>query len=149
MSTLYLGSYTCEYNRVDKTDYITFQTTSHNVTIFENDTNEDYYTIILDMEMEMVRQFNYCKIDGKEFFLEPVRAIDGGMCEIKATADVLFQNRELIYNTVQLVERNAKNKNAYLDDPMMTFASYDTIACVSFPQTSSNVKDTIILITAG
>lgn len=147
MSNLVLGVYNCEYNRVDKSNYIIWDDDVMNVDIFENGTDEDTYTIILDMTMEDVRPYNYCKIDGKEYFLEPVRAIDGGMCEIKATADVLHQNRDRIYLTEQLVERNAKHYNAYMRDSMKTFASYDTVDVLKF--SNGNTSDSIILITAG
>lgn len=147
MSNLFLGTYSCEYNRVDKTNYISFESQPHVVDIFENGTDEDTYTIILDMTMEDVRPYNYCKIDGKEYFLEPVRAIDGGMCEIKATADVLHQNRTRIFNSEQVVEKNETFYQTYFKDPNFTYAAYELIDCYKFP--NSMVDDTIILMTVG
>ena len=64
-----------------------------------------------------------------------------------ATFDYLHNNKEKIYNSVQLVTRNAKNRNAYLVDNEMTFTNYDLIDCYEFPNTINN--DSIILITVG
>ena len=146
-SLLVLGNYTCEYNRVDKTDFIEWDSETHSIEVLENGTNEDTYNVILDIHMDSVRDYNYCKIDGKEYFLAPVRAIDGGMCLVECTADVLHQNRERIYNSEQTVLRNAKYVNSYLSDPKKVYASYDTIDCLKF--SNGNVQDSIILITAG
>lgn len=146
-SLLVLGNYNCEYNRVDKTNYINWDSTTHSIEVMENGTNEDTYNVMLDVPMDSVRDYNYCKIDGKEYFLAPVRAIDGGMCLVECTADVLHQNREKIYLSEQLVERNAKHKNSYMRDSMKTFASYDTVDCLKF--STGGVSDSIILITAG
>lgn len=146
-SLLVLGNYNCEYNRVDKTNYINWDSTTHSIEVMENGTNEDTYNVMLDVPMDSVRDYNYCKIDGKEYFLNPVRAIDGGMCEVECKSDVLYQNRERIYNSVQLVERNATHINGYLHDTMIPNACYDNVECIEFPNGINN--DSIILITVG
>ena len=69
------------------------------------------------------------------------------MCEVMATFDYLYNNKEKIYNSVQLVSRNAKNRNAYLVDNEMTFTNYDLINCYEFPNAIN--YDSIILITVG
>ena len=146
MSVLVFGNYTCEYNRVDKSAYITYDNTSYDVDILNTGTNEDNYIFTVDMTMDELRAFNYCKIDGKEYFIEPVRALNGGISEVKATVDVLHQNRAIIYDSDQLVERNAKKFNAYLNDPLKTYASYETVDCKVF---SGNPDESLILITCG
>ena len=148
MATLILGNYSCEYNRVDKTNYINLDNnTVTTVELFDTGTDEDKYIFIVDGNIDNFKQYNYCSIDGKYYFLEPYKVLDGGMCEMLATFDFLYNNKEKIYNSVQLVTRNAKNRNAYLVDNEMTFTNYDLIDCYEFPNAINN--DSIILITVG
>ena len=147
MAILFLGKYNCEYNRVDKTNYTTYDNTQHDVTLLETGTDEDSYVFDIDLDMETMRQYNYCRIDGREYFIEPIQALNGGISRIKATIDVLMQNRSVIYNSEQLVERNAKHFNTYLRDPQKVYASYDTVDVLAFPNTAPS--DSIILITCG
>ena len=148
MATVILGNYSCEYNRVDKTNYINLD---HNTLtaadLFDTGTDEDKYIFIVDGTIDTFKQYNYCKIDNNFYFLEPYKVLDGGMCEMMATFDYLYNNKEQIYNSVQLVTRNAKNRNAYLVDNEMTFTNYDLIDCYEFPNAINN--DSIILITVG
>ena len=148
MATVILGNYSCEYNRVDKTNYINLdQNTLTTVDLFDTGTDEDKYIFIMDGTIDTFKQYNYCSIDGNFYFLEPYKVLDGGMCEMQATFDYLYNNKEQIYNSVQLVSRNAKNRNAYLVDNEMTFTNYDLIDCYEFPNAINN--DSIILITVG
>ena len=148
MATVILGNYSCEYNRVDKTNYINLDhNTLTTVDVFDTGTDEDKYIFIVDGTIDTFKQYNYCSIDGNFYFLEPYKVLDGGMCEMMATFDYLYNNKEKIYNSVQLVTRNAKNRNAYLVDNEMTFTNYDLIDCYEFPNAISN--DSIILITVG
>ena len=148
MATIILGNYSCEYNRVDKTNYINLD---HNTLtasdLFDTGTDEDKYIFIVDGNIDTFKQYNYCKIDNNFYFLEPYKVLDGGMCEMLAAFDYLYNNKEQIYNSVQLVTRNAKNRNAYLVDNEMTFTNYDLIDCYEFPNAINN--DSIILITVG
>ena len=148
MATVILGNYSCEYNRVDKTNYINLDNnTLTTVDLFDTGTDEDKYIFIIDGTIDTFKQYNYCSIDGNFYFLEPYKVLDGGMCEMMATFDYLYNNKEKIYNSVQLVSRNAKNRNAYLVDNEMTFTNYDLIDCYEFPNAINN--DSIILITVG
>lgn len=148
MATVILGNYTCEYNRVDKTNYINLDhNTLTTADLFDTGTDEDKYIFIVDGNIDTFKQYNYCSIDGIFYFLEPYKVLDGGMCEMMATFDYLYNNKEQIYNSVQLVTRNAKNRNAYLVDNEMTFTNYDLIDCYEFPNAINN--DSIILITVG
>ena len=148
MATVILGNYSCEYNRVDKTNYINLDNnTLTTVDLFDTGTNEDKYIFIMDGTIDTFKQYNYCSIDDNFYFLEPYKVLDGGMCEMMATFDYLYNNKEKIYNSVQLVTRNAKNRNAYLVDNEMTFTNYDLIDCYEFPNAINN--DSIILITVG
>ena len=148
MAAVILGNYSCEYNRVDKTNYINLDNnTLTTVDLFDTGTDEDKYIFIMDGTIDTFKQYNYCSIDGNFYFLEPYKVLDGGMCEMMATFDYLYNNKEKIYNSVQLVSRNAKNRNAYLVDNEMTFTNYDLIDCYEFPNTINN--DSIILITVG
>ena len=148
MATVILGNYSCEYNRVDKTNYINLDNnTLTTVDLFDTGTDEDKYIFIIDGSIDTFNQYNYCSIDGNFYFLEPYKVLDGGMCEMMATFDYLYNNKEKIYNSVQLVSRNAKNRNAYLVDNEMTFTNYDLIDCYEFPNAINN--DSIILITVG
>ena len=148
MATVILGNYSCEYNRVDKTNYINLDhNTLTSVDVFDTGTDEDKYIFIVDGTIDTFKQYNYCSIDGNFYFLEPYKVLDGGMCEMMATFDYLYNNKEKIYNSVQLVTRNAKNRNAYLVDNEMTFTNYDLIDCYEFPNAINN--DSIILITVG
>lgn len=148
MATVILGNYSCEYNRVDKTNYINLDhNTLTTVDVFDTGTDEDKYIFIVDGNIDTFKQYNYCSIDNNFYFLEPYKVLDGGMCEMMATFDYLYNNKEQIYNSVQLVTRNAKNRNAYLVDNEMTFTNYDLIDCYEFPNAINN--DSIILITVG
>ena len=148
MAAVILGNYSCEYNRVDKTNYINLDNnTLTTVDLFDTGTDEDKYIFIIDGHIDTFKQYNYCSIDGNFYFLEPYKVLDGGMCEMMATFDYLYNNKEKIYNSVQLVSRNAKNRNAYLVDNEMTFTNYDLIDCYEFPNAINN--DSIILITVG
>ena len=148
MATVILGNYSCEYNRVDKTNYINLDNnTLTTVDLFDTGTDEDKYIFIMDGTIDTFKQYNYCSIDNNFYFLEPYKVLDGGMCEMMATFDYLYNNKEKIYNSVQLVTRNAKNRNAYLVDNEMTFTNYDLIDCYEFPNAINN--DSIILITVG
>ena len=148
MATVILGNYSCEYNRVDKTNYINLDHNTLTTTdLFDTGTDEDKYIFIVDGNIDTFKQYNYCKIDNNFYFLEPYKVLDGGMCEMMATFDYLYNNKEQIYNSVQLVTRNAKNRNAYLVDNEMTFTNYDLIDCYEFPNAINN--DSIILITVG
>ena len=148
MAAVILGNYSCEYNRVDKTNYINLDNnTLTTVDLFDTGTDEDKYIFIMDGTIDTFKQYNYCSIDGNFYFLEPYKVLDGGMCEMMATFDYLYNNKEKIYNSVQLVTRNAKNRNAYLVDNEMTFTNYDLIDCYEFPNAINN--DSIILITVG
>ena len=148
MATVILGNYSCEYNRVDKTNYINLDNnTLTTVDLFDTGTDEDKYIFIIDGTIDTFKQYNYCSIDNNFYFLEPYKVLDGGMCEMMATFDYLYNNKEKIYNSVQLVTRNAKNRNAYLVDNEMTFTNYDLIDCYEFPNAINN--DSIILITVG
>ena len=148
MATVILGNYSCEYNRVDKSNYINLDNnTLTMVDVFDTGTDEDKYIFIMDGSIDTFKQYNYCSIDGNFYFLEPYKVLDGGMCEMMATFDYLYNNKEKIYNSVQLVSRNAKNRNAYLVDNEMTFTNYDLIDCYEFPNAINN--DSIILITVG
>ncbi len=148
MATVILGNYSCEYNRVDKTNYINLENnTLSTVDLFDTGTDEDKYIFIMDGSIDTFKQYNYCSIDNNFYFLEPYKVLDGGMCEMMATFDYLYNNKEKIYNSVQLVTRNAKNRNAYLVDNEMTFTNYDLIDCYEFPNAINN--DSIILITVG
>ena len=148
MAAVILGNYSCEYNRVDKTNYINIDNnTLTTVDLFDTGTDEDKYIFIMDGTIDTFKQYNYCSIDGNFYFLEPYKVLDGGMCEMMATFDYLYNNKEKIYNSVQLVSRNAKNRNAYLVDNEMTFTNYDLIDCYEFPNAINN--DSIILITVG
>lgn len=148
MATVILGNYSCEYNRVDKTNYINLDNnTLTTVDVFDTGTDEDKYIFIMDGTLDTFKQYNYCSIDNNFYFLEPYKVLDGGMCEMMATFDYLYNNKEKIYNSVQLVSRNAKNRNAYLVDNEMTFTNYDLIDCYEFPNAIN--QDSIILITVG
>ena len=148
MATVILGNYSCEYNRVDKTNYINLDNNTLTASdLFDTGTDEDKYIFIVDGNIDTFKQYNYCKIDNNFYFLEPYKVLDGGMCEMMATFDYLYNNKEQIYNSVQLVTRNAKNRNAYLVDNEMTFTNYDLIDCYEFPNAINN--DSIILITVG
>lgn len=148
MATVILGNYSCEYNRVDKTNYINIDdNTLTTVDLFDTGTDEDKYIFIVDGNIDTFKQYNYCSIDSNFYFLEPYKVLDGGMCEMMATFDYLYNNKEQIYNSVQLVTRNAKKRNAYLVDNEMTFTNYDLIDCYEFPNAINN--DSIILITVG
>ena len=148
MASVILGNYSCEYNRVDKTNYINLNhNTLTTVDVFDTGTDEDKYIFIMDGTIDTFKQYNYCSIDNNFYFLEPYKVLDGGMCEMMATFDYLYNNKEQIYNSVQLVSRNAKNRNAYLVDNEMTFTNYDLIDCYEFPNAINN--DSIILITVG
>ena len=147
MATVILGNYSCEYNRVDKTNYINLNNTLTNVDLFDTGTDEDKYIFIMDGTIDTFKQYNYCSIDDNFYFLDPYKVLDGGMCEMIATFDYLYNNKEKIYNSVQLVSRNAKKRNAYLVDNEMTFTNYDLIDCYEFPNAINN--DSIILITVG
>ena len=148
MAAVILGNYSCEYNRVDKTNYINLNNnTLTTVDVFDTGTDEDKYIFIMDGTIDTFKQYNYCSIDGNFYFLEPYKVLDGGMCEMMATFDYLYNNKEKIYNSVQLVSRNAKKRNAYLVDNEMTFTNYDLIDCYEFPSAINN--DSIILITVG
>ena len=148
MATIILGNYSCEYNRVDKTNYINLDHNTLTTTdLFDTGTDEDKYIFIMDGTIDTFKQYNYCSIDNNFYFLEPYKVLDGGMCEMMATFDYLYNNKEKIYNSVQLVTRNAKNRNAYLVDNEMTFTNYDLIDCYEFPNAINN--DSIILITVG
>lgn len=148
MATVILGNYSCEYNRVDKTNYINLDNnTLTTVDVFDTGTDEDKYIFIMDGTIDTFKQYNYCSIDNNFYFLEPYKVLDGGMCEMIATFDYLYNNKEKIYNSVQLVTRNAKKRNAYLVDNEMTFTNYDLIDCYEFPNAINN--DSIILITVG
>ena len=148
MATVILGNYSCEYNRVDKTNFINLDhNTLTTVDLFDTGTDEDKYIFIMDGNIDTFKQYNYCSIDNNFYFLEPYKVLDGGMCEMMATFDYLYNNKEKIYNSVQLVTRNAKNRNAYLVDNEMTFTNYDLIDCYEFPNAINN--DSIILITVG
>ena len=148
MATVILGNYSCEYNRVDKTNYINLDhNTLTTVDVFDTGTDEDKYIFIVDGTIDTFKQYNYCSIDGNFYFLEPYKVLDGGMCEMMATYDYLYNNKEKIYNSVQLVTRNAKHRNAYMVDNEMTFTNYDLIDCYEFPNAINN--DSIILITVG
>ena len=147
MATVILGNYSCEYNRVDKTNYINLNNTLTNVDLFDTGTDEDKYIFIMDGTIDTFKQYNYCSIDDNFYFLDPYKVLDGGMCEMMATFDYLYNNKEKIYNSVQLVSRNAKKRNAYLVDNEMTFTNYDLIDCYEFPNAINN--DSIILITVG
>lgn len=148
MATVILGNYSCEYNRVDKTNYINLDNnTLTTVDVFDTGTDEDKYIFIMDGTIDTFKQYNYCSIDNNFYFLEPYKVLDGGMCEMVATFDYLYNNKEKIYNSVQLVTRNAKKRNAYLVDNEMTFTNYDLIDCYEFPNAINN--DSIILITVG
>ena len=148
MATVILGNYSCEYNRVDKTNYINLENnTLSTVDLFDTGTDEDKYIFIMDGSIDTFKQYNYCSIDNNFYFLEPYKVLDGGMCEMMATFDYLYNNKEKIYNSVQLVTRNAKNRNAYLVDNEMTFTNYDLIDCYEFPNAIN--QDSIILITVG
>ena len=148
MATVILGNYSCEYNRLNKTNYINLDNnTLTTVDLFDTGTDEDKYIFIMDGTIDTFKQYNYCSIDNNFYFLEPYKVLDGGMCEMMATFDYLYNNKEKIYNSVQLVTRNAKNRNAYLVDNEMTFTNYDLIDCYEFPNAINN--DSIILITVG
>ena len=148
MATVILGNYSCEYNRVDKNNYINLENnTLTTVDLFDTGTDEDKYIFIMDGTIDTFKQYNYCSIDNNFYFLEPYKVLDGGMCEMMAAFDYLYNNKEKIYNSVQLVSRNAKNRNAYLVDNEMTFTNYDLIDCYEFPNAINN--DSIILITVG
>ena len=148
MAEVILGNYSSEYNRVDKTNYINLDNnTLTTVDLFNTGTNEDKYIFIMDGTIDTFKQYNYCSIDGNFYFLEPYKILDGGMCEMMATFDYLYNNKDLIYNSTQLVTRNAKNRNAYLVDNEMTFTNYDLIDCYEFQNAINN--DSIILITVG
>ena len=148
MATVILGNYSCEYNRVDKTNYINLDNNTLTAAdLFDTGTDEDKYIFIVDGNIDTFKQYNYCKIDNNFYFLEPYKVLEGGMCEMMATFDYLYNNKEKIYNSVQLVTRNAKNRNAYLVDNEMTFTNYDLIDCYEFPNAINN--DSIILITVG
>ena len=148
MATVILGNYSCEYNRVDKTNFINLDhNTLTTVDLFDTGTDEDKYIFIVDGNIDNFKQYNYCSIDNNFYFLEPYKVLDGGMCEMMATFDYLYNNKEKIYDSTQLVTRNAKNRNAYLVDNEMTFTNYDLIDCYEFPNAINN--DSIILITVG
>lgn len=124
--------------------------TSINVKLKKRPNNIRRFNIDIEADPEDIN-FNYAYIDKFKrwyFVGEPVSIVNG-LTQLPLDCDLLMTAREDIYDSTQLVERNAKFRNAYLDDPMMNYAAYETIACVSFPETSANVKDTIILITAG
>ena len=148
MATVILGNYSCEYNIVDKTNYIKLDNnTVTTVDLFDTGTDEDKYIFIMDGTIDTFKQYNYCSIDGNFYFLEPYKVLDGGMCEMMAAFDYLYNNKEKIYNSVQLVSRNAKKRNAFMVDNEMTFTNYDLIDCYEFPNAINN--DSIILITVG
>ena len=86
-------------------------------------------------------------IDNDYYFITKKKIADGNMTEITCEIDALMSYKDLIYNSTQLVTRNAKKRNAYLVDNEMTFTNYDLIDCYEFPHAINN--DSIILITVG
>ena len=63
MATVILGNYTCEYNRVDKTNYINLDNnTLTTVDLFDTGTDEDKYIFIVDGNIDTFKQYNYCSM---------------------------------------------------------------------------------------
>ena len=146
MATIKVGYYDCDYLLVDKTNYIHFVSDE---TIFEieNGTTEHEKIFTYNQPVSFFENLNYCMIDNDYYFITKKKIADGNMTEITCELDALMSHKDLIYNSTQLVARNAKNRNAYLVDNEMTFTNYDLIDCYEFPNAINN--DSIILITVG
>ena len=132
---------------VDKTAGLT-SVTSFNVKLKKKPNNIKSFNLELAMDPEEIT-FNYCyipKFKRYYFIGEPV-SVYNGITEVPLNCDVLFTYKKGIYNSNQLVERNAKHVNAYLYDNMVPTAFYDTVNVVQFPNSISN--DSIILVTTG
>ena len=146
MATIKVGYYDCDYLLADKTNYIHFVSDE---TIFEieNGTTEHERIFTYNQPISFFENLNYCMIDNDYYFITKKKIADGNMTEITCEIDALMSCKDLIYDSTQLVTRNAKNRNAYLVDNEMTFTNYDLIDCYEFPNAINN--DSIILITVG
>lgn len=146
MATIKVGYYDCDYLLVDKTNYIHFVSDE---TIFEieNGSTEHERIFTYNQPISFFENLNYCMIDNDYYFITKKKIADGNMTEITCEIDPLMSYKDLIYDSTQLVTRNAKNRNAYLVDNEMTFTNYDLIDCYEFPNAINN--DSIILITVG
>ena len=146
MATIKVGYYDCDYLLADKTNYIHFVSDE---TIFEieNGTTEHEKIFTYNQPVSFFENLNYCMIDNDYYFITKKKIADGNMTEITCEIDALMSCKDLIYDSTQLVTRNAKNRNAYLVDNEMTFTNYDLIDCYEFPNAINN--DSIILITVG
>ena len=118
-------------------------------TIFEieNGATEHEKIFTYNQPVSFFENLNYCMIDNDYYFITKKKVADGNMTEITCEIDPLMSYKDLIYDSTQLVSRNAKNRNAYLVDNEMTFTNYDLIDCYEFPNAINN--DSIILITVG
>ncbi len=146
MATIKVGHYDCDYLLVDKTNYIHFVSDE---TIFEieNGATEHERIFTYNQPISFFENLNYCMIDNDYYFITKKKIAEGNMTEITCEIDALMSYKNLIYDSTQLVTRNAKNRNAYLVDNEMTFTNYDLIDCYEFPNAINN--DSIILITVG
>lgn len=146
MATIKVGYYDCDYLLVDKTSYIHFVSDE---TIFEieNGATEHERIFTYNQPISFFENLNYCMIDNDYYFITKKKIADGNITEITCEIDPLMSYKDLIYDSTQLVTRNAKNRNAYLVDNEMTFTNYDLIDCYEFPNAINN--DSIILITVG
>ena len=146
MAAIKVGYYDSDYLLVDKTNYIHFVSDE---TIFEieNGATEHEKIFTYNQPVSFFENLNYCMIDNDYYFITKKKVADGNMTEITCEIDTLMSYKDLIYDSTQLVSRNAKNRNAYLVDNEMTFTNYDLIDCYEFPNAINN--DSIILITVG
>lgn len=146
MATIKVGYYDCDYLLADKTNYIHFVSDE---TIFEieNGASEHEKIFTYNQPVSFFENLNYCMIDNDYYFITKKKIADGNMTEITCEIDPLMSYKDLIYDSTQLVTRNAKKRNAYLVDNEMTFTNYDLIDCYEFPNAINN--DSIILITVG
>ena len=146
MATIKVGYYDCDYLLGDKANYIHFVSDE---TIFEieNGATEHERIFTYNQPITFFENLNYCMIDNDYYFITKKKIADGNMTEITCEIDPLMTYKDLIYDSTQLVTRNAKHRNAYLVDNEMTFTNYDLIDCYEFPNAINN--DSIILITVG
>ena len=104
-------------------------------------------TLILTGDVSDYAAYNYMSIGkfGRNYFLDPPRALPGGLVEISGHVDILTTCRLQLWSSYAIVERNEEFYNLYLNDGTFQACANDKVVTKQFSAGFSTPEYVMIL----
>lgn len=145
-------SNTADSRRVDKSDYLIKVAEVDNVIFKEGQSILTPSITIQTTDLSLINKVNYCYIDSLNayYYITDARTERGNRFIFELDEDVLFTNKDEIYNLKCIIARQEFKNNQYLNDQEYKVYSYNRIQTKEFPDGFTNGSNaSFILVMAG